>query len=166
MGTHNQCSEGFSMPARRKPTAILAANGSFKKDPRRWLDRQDEPIPEGPLGGPPEDWLEGAEAGNSQCQAWIKIWGEVSKMAQFGVISSMDRMHTENICYLEYRIRRMARGYMKWSTSDFSELNKHLGQIGCIPSERSRVKGQTKTAEVAGEWAELAAEQQKREPVQ
>jgi len=153
------------MPARRKPTAMLEASGAFNKNPSRRRDREDEPIPEGPLGGPPEDWLEGAAAGSAQCQAWIKIWEEVTAMAQFGVLSSMDRIHTENICYLQHRIRRMARGYMKWSTSDFNELNKHLGQIGCIPSERSRVKGQTKTAEVAGEWAELAACQQKRPPV-
>lgn len=153
------------MPARRKPTALLEASGAFDKNPSRRRDREDEPVPEGPLGGPPEDWVTGAAAGSPQCQAWVNIWDEVTTMAQFGVLSSMDRMHVENICYLQHRIRRMARGAMKWSTSDFNELNKHLGQIGCIPSERSRVKGQTKTAEVAGEWAELAADQQKRPPV-
>lgn len=154
------------MPARRKPTVLLEASGAFQKNPSRRRDREDEPVPEGPLGGPPEEWLEAAKAGNSQFQAWVKLWDEVTEMAQFGVLSSMDRIHVENICYLEYRIRRMVRGHTKWATSDFAECNKHLGQIGCIPSERSRVKGQTKTAEVAGEWAELAAEQQKRPPVQ
>ena len=154
------------MPGRRKPTAMLEASGAFNKNPSRRRDREDEPIPEGPLGSPPADWVERAAAGDSTSQTWVKIWDEVIEMAQFGVLSSMDRLHVENICYLEHRIRRMARGYIKWSTSDFSECNKHLGQIGCIPSERSRVKGQTKTAEVAGEWAELAAEQGKRPPVQ
>jgi hypothetical protein len=155
------------MPARRKPTAILEASGAFDHDPQRRRAREGEPVPEGPLGEPPAEWLELAKAGNPKYVKYVEIWHRLAAQAQFGVLSSMDRTFTKQTVDLEYRLDRGMAGHGPPLTAgEQSQLNKNLGQMGCIPSERSRVKGQTKTAEVASEWAELAAEQQdKRSPV-
>ena len=152
------------MPARRKPTALLEASGAFDKNPGRRREREGEPVSEGPIGEPPADWLAGA-AINARLAAQVELWREIVEMAQFGVLSSMDRIFVESTVFLMYKIRRAAAGLGKATSGDFAQLNKNLAQMGCIPSERSRVKGQTKTAEAAGEWAELAADQPKRAPV-
>jgi hypothetical protein len=155
------------MPARRKPTALLEASGAFDKNPQRRRAREGEPVPEGPLGEPPAEWLTLAAQGNPKFAKYVAIWRELAEQAQFGVLSSMDRFFVEQTVDLQYRLRRGMQGSGPPLTAgEQSQLNKNLGQMGCIPSERSRVKGQTKTAEVASEWAELAAEQQdKRSPV-
>lgn len=153
------------MPARRKPTALLEASGAFNHNPSRRREREGEPVPEGPLGDPPADWLEQAAAGNPKYAKYVAIWRELDGMVQFGVLSSMDRFFVEQTVDLVYRLRRGMAGHGAILTAgEQSQLNKHLGQMGCIPSERSRVKGQTKTAEVASEWAELAAGQQDKRP--
>jgi hypothetical protein len=153
------------MPARRKSTALLEASGAFDHNPARRRDREGEPTPEGPLGDPPQEWIDGKES-NARFQALLKCWAEIVEQAPFGVLSSMDRTHVESTCYLMYKIRRAAAGYGKSTSGDFAQLNKNLSQMGLIPSERSRVKSSQKTAEVAGEWAELAAEQQRKRAVQ
>jgi hypothetical protein len=146
------------MPARRKPTALLEASGAFDHNPSRRRDREGEPIPEGPLGDPPAEWADGAAKGNGRYQTLIAIWHELIAQAPFGVLSCMDRMHVEATCYLMHKIRRASAGVGKATSGDYAQLNRNLSQMGLIPSERSRVKGQAKAAEVASDWAEVAAE--------
>jgi hypothetical protein len=155
------------MPARRKPTALLEASGAFDRNPARRREREGEPVPEGPLGEPPAEWLELMKAGNPKYVKYVGIWYELAAQAQFGVLSSMDRFFVEQTVDLVYNLRRGMAGHAaRLTAGEQSQLNKNLGQMGCIPSERSRVKGQQKSAEVASEWADLAAEQQdKRTPV-
>jgi hypothetical protein len=145
---------------------MLEASGAFDHNPARRREREGEPVPEGPLGDPPAEWLEQAKAGNAKYAKYVAIWCELAAQAQFGVLSSMDRFFVEQTVDLTYNLRRGMAGHgPRLTAGEQSQLNKNLGQMGCIPSERSRVKGQTKTAEAAGEWAELAAEQGKRPPV-
>jgi hypothetical protein len=151
------------MPARRKPTALLEASGAYDKDPQRRRDREGEPIPEGPLGAVPQEWLDGAARGDSRFEHLVKAWNEIVAQASFGVLSCMDRTHVEATCYLMYKIRQASKGYGKLTSGDFAQLNRNLSQMGLIPSERSRVRGQTKTAAAASEWADLAAEQEQAE---
>jgi hypothetical protein len=155
------------MPARRKPTALLEASGAFDHNPARRREREGEPVPEGPLGEPPAKWLEQAAAGNPKYAKYVEIWYRFAAQASFGVLSSMDRSFIKQAVDLEYRLDRAMDGYGPALTAgEQAAFNKCLVQMGCVPSERSRVKGQTKTAEAAGDWAELAAEQQdKRTPV-
>jgi hypothetical protein len=119
-------------------------------------------MPEGPLGDPPAEWVDGAAKGNGRFETLIAIWGELVAQAPFGVLSSMDRMHVEATCYLMHKIRKASAGNGKATSGDYAQLNRNLSQMGLIPSERSRVKGQAKAAEVASEWAELAAEHEQQ----
>jgi len=148
------------MPRSRKPSALLEASGAFDKNPARRRARENEPIPEGPLGDPPSEWLQGADH-NLRFQALIEIWNELVGQACFGVLTSSDRFHVEATCYLAYKIRRASAGYGKATSGDFAQLNRNLAQMGLIPSERSRVNGKKKQPEVATEWA-LVAKQRTR----
>jgi hypothetical protein len=146
----------------RKPTALLELNGAFAKNPSRRRERENEPVPEGPLGPPPEDWVKGAEHSQTFVEL-LKAWDEIVNEAPFGVLTSSDRDHVEATCYLKHKIRRAARGYGKCTSGDYAQLNKCLSQMGLIPSERSNVQGKKKQPEVANEWARLASQQ--RRPV-
>lgn len=150
------------MPRPRKPTALLEAVGAFAKNPSRARQRENEPVPEGPLGDPPKEWTDGAEHNHTFVEL-LRAWHEIVDEAPFGVLTSSDRDHVEATCYLKYKIRRAARGYGKATSGDFAQLNHNLSQMGLIPSERSRVNGKKKQPEAAGEWARLA--EQQRRPV-
>jgi hypothetical protein len=143
------------MPTPRKPSRLLEISGAFAKNPSRRRARENEPVPEGPLGPPPKEWTDGAEH-NQRCVELLKAWNEIVAQASFGVLTSSDRDLVEVTCYLKYRIRRAVAGYGKATSGDYAQLNRNLGQMGLIPSERSRVSGHKKTAEVASEWAGLA----------
>jgi hypothetical protein len=143
------------MPRPRKPTKLLEISGAFAKNPARARARENEPLPEGPLGPPPGEWTRGAES-NQRCVELLRAWQEIVDQACFGVLTSSDRDLVELTCYLKYKIRRAAAGYGKATSGDFAQLNRNLGQMGLIPSERSRVSGKKKSAEVASEWATVA----------
>ncbi len=146
------------MPALRKPTALLIANGAFAKNPARARARENEPVPEGPLGDPPREWTSGAEH-NARYGRLLKAWNEIVQAAPFGVLTSSDRDIVELACYLKVKIRRADEGYGKATSGDFAQLRGILAQLGMIPSERSRVSAKKKQPEVANEWAQLAATQ-------
>ncbi|HKD60535.1 MAG TPA: hypothetical protein VKB47_08745 [Terracidiphilus sp.] len=149
------------MPARRKPTALLIASGAFAKNPARARDRENEPVPEGPLGDPPAAWVEGA-ANNQRFVEYLKNWREIVAQAAFGVLTSSDRWAVEKACTLKYKIDRAEAGYGKATSGDYNTLNKMLGQFGMTPADRSKVSGGKKTEEAAGAWAELAGQRRKR----
>lgn len=144
-----------------KPTKLLEIGGAFKKNPARGRARADEPVPEGPLGPPPAEWTAGAEK-NARLAALLRAWQEIVDQAAFGVLTSADRDLVELACYLKYKIRRASAGYEKATSGDFAQLNRILGQIGLVPSERSRVSGRKKAKEVASEWAKLAGSQRRQ----
>ena len=148
------------MPARRKTTALLEINGAFARNPSRGRAREDEPIPEGPLGDPPAEWREGAKTNNRFVEL-LKAWQELVEQASFGVLTSADRDVVELACYLKYKIRRAAAGYGKATSGDFAQLRGILGQVGLIPSERSRVSGGKKSKQAANEWAQLASQKRR-----
>ena len=129
--------------------------GAFDKNPARARARADEPIPEGPLGDPPKEWVDGATQ-NQRMRDQLRAWQEIVDQAAFGVLTSADRDIVELASLLKVKIRRAAAGYGKATSGDYAQLNRILGQLGLIPSERSRVSGRKKAKEVASEWAKLA----------
>jgi hypothetical protein len=85
-----------------------------------------------PLGDPPEEWLAGAEV-NARFRDWVEIWREIVVQAQFGVLSSMDRIHVESTVLLVYKIRRAAAGYGKVHKRRFCAAKQEPGPNGVYP---------------------------------
>jgi phage terminase small subunit len=105
----------------RKPTAVLELTGAFKKDPQR--ARNDEPVPTGKPGDPP-DYLGEVAAG---------IWHE---MVLHGFwLTDADKF------LLEIAARHMAdfrRGVC--DPKIIAQLITVLNKLGFGPAERSKIK--------------------------
>ncbi len=120
------------MPAPRVPTSILIARGSYKKNPQRAKERENEPVVSDPIGGYPESFVgESSERGKLRA-----IWDELLGDAAPGVLNRSHRFHLEATCRLMVKVRG---GYAK--TGDFANLNKFLTQMGMNPAAQSTVNG-------------------------
>ena len=113
------------MPAHRKPTAVLAKRGAFKKDPKRAIARKHEPAPNGPIGQPPV----GLTAKQLAC------WNELIANAPEGVLTRADR----GVVELTARLQAQMRGKAKLSTSISQQLRSCFASLGMTPADRSRV---------------------------
>jgi hypothetical protein len=108
----------------RTPTSTLELKGAFKKDPARGEARQNEPVPAGPLGDPPEALTE----------AQKNCWREIAANAHKGVLAQADRFLVEISAVLLEKWRRGAS-----NLGELIELGKCLGRMGLTPSDRSKV---------------------------
>jgi len=112
------------MPQPRVPTNVLALKGAYKKDPQRLKDRENEPVNVNPIGEAP-DWLTDEEK-----ESWATI---VSKCID-GVLGEADHIA------VSITSRLLARYIIGEATGqEQSLLNKYLGQLGMIPTERSKI---------------------------
>jgi len=111
------------MPALRKPTTILEANGAFERNPAR--TRTNEPKASGI--GPAPAYLDEQEQG---------IWDEIVRNCAAGVFQSSDRVLLEGICRL---IRTWRTDPYHFGTKSMTLLLSMLARCGMTPSDRSRV---------------------------
>lgn len=132
------------------PTAVLEARGAFRKNPARARERENEPRPTHPLGGPPQEWVDKSAYSQMYIEL-LQAWNEIVAQAAFGVLTSADRDCVEMAARLKYKIRRG-----KSTSGDFAQLKVYLRSMGMTPEDRSRVSGTKKAAESASEWAKLA----------
>ena len=106
----------------RKPTRILERSGAFQKNPSR--RRNQEPVPVGPLGNPPER-LDAEQ---------LIFWRELESMCAKGVLTSADRWCVElaAVCMCKI-VRQEAKGY------DHALLRSLLSSMGLTPTDRSKL---------------------------
>ena len=112
------------MARSRTPTNILELKGSFKKDPKRLVERGEEPLNANPIGDAP-DWLSEDE---------VIAWNEIVHDAIDGVLGEADRLAVANASVLCSNIK-----IKEASAQEQNLFNKYLGQFGMIPSERSKI---------------------------
>lgn len=112
------------MPAVRKPTAVLEAAGSFKKNRAR--TRKGEPDT-GRGVGPAPEWLDETERA---------MWDEIVGDCAPGVFQSSDRVALTAMARLlaEFRHTPALFGARKYAL-----LLTFLARFGMTPSDRSRV---------------------------
>ena len=109
----------------RKPTNVLKLQGVDKVNPGRMKERENEPVNVNPIGKAPA-WLTAAEK---------KEWAVLVNDAIEGVLGEADRTAVALCAQL------LAKQKLKEATmSEQSLLNKYLGQLGMLPTERSKVQ--------------------------
>jgi len=107
----------------RLPTKVLELRGTFKKNPKRRLAREGEPVAPGKLGAPP-DCLDKDEQAR---------WYELSEAAPW--LAAADRFIVELACGLWMLERRG-----KATATESRLLVSILGRLGMTPADRSKVK--------------------------
>jgi phage terminase small subunit len=114
------------MPQPRVPLNILKLRGSVAKNPSRFKERENEPVPKAPLGNPPTHLAKDEK----------KCWRELVRTAPYGVIADCDAWSVElAVCLMaEYRADRAAM-----PASRLNLLHSILGRFGFTPADRSRV---------------------------
>lgn len=137
------------MGQRRKNTDELGRRGAFDKNPKRGLERANEPVVVDELGLPPADFLDAKSPTSIALKA---CWDDIVAGAREVKLSRADRIHVEMTARQLYKCRRPSA-----RSSDFGQLDRYLGKLGLNPADRSRVQGHGKTAEEeANEWDQLA----------
>jgi hypothetical protein len=133
------------MGRHRLPTEILARNGAFDHDPQRLEDRQDEPVPTGPLGDPP-DYFNDKQ---------IEIWHELASQVPPGVLTVADRILVEITCKL---IARMRDPEDQLKAAETNQIISCLARMGLTPADRSKIAAKPPDSEKpADTFARLAA---------
>lgn len=114
------------MPARRNSAEVINLNGSRKKNPKRYQDRQNEPGVVGEIGPPPEHLLPDVK----------KVWNELVDNAAPGVLGSSDRIALEVLANLvaEYRAAPGA-----FTASMITQMRALLNDFGMTAAGRSKV---------------------------
>jgi phage terminase small subunit len=110
------------MPAKKLPTALLNARGSFKHRPSR--KRDNEPQVSEPLGAPP----------GHLTASQVKCWQEVAEQAPLGVLSQADRHAVEMTACLLDEFRTTGTDMI---AAKLARLQSLLGSFGCTPSDRA-----------------------------
>lgn len=112
------------MPRQRKPTTILDLTGRLKHDKKRYQGRKDEPVVNGPLGGPPD------RLDPNQRAIWLEIQGELVE----GVALASDRQSFELLVRLVDRCRRN-----DLDGAGLAMMGRLFVAFGMTPADRSRV---------------------------
>jgi len=115
----------------RKPTNVLILQGADKVNPARIKERENEPINVNPIGKVPA-WLSTAEK---------KEWAVLVHDAIDGVLGEADRSAVAITAKLLHKYKQgEANG------QEQSLLNKYLGQMGMLPTERTKIQVPKKEA--------------------
>ena len=114
------------MARQRTPLDIAEATGAIEHNPKRFADRVNAPMPEGPIGDPPNHFEDHQR----------DIWFEIIALPAKGVLTSADRLLVETLVYLVWQQRT---GEIK--PVDRGHLRACLGSMGLTPADRSRVHG-------------------------
>ncbi len=108
----------------RQSTNILRLKGADKKNPARFVDRENEPQNANPVGEPPEK-LSAAEQ-----EAWRTIVSECIE----GVLGEADRQLVAMAAKLMVLVHKEDYQHQQWTL-----FNKCLAQLGMTPNERSKI---------------------------
>jgi hypothetical protein len=119
----------------RKPTELLEQSGAFDHDPQRRADRENEPVPNGPLGDPP-DRLTPLQQ---------KCWHEIAGYVPDGVLTCCDRLLVEKLARLMARERQGE----SLKAAEHSLMLRCMSLMGMTPSDRSRIKAPTQPKQEA-----------------
>ncbi|MBK6728582.1 MAG: hypothetical protein IPG63_15380 [Xanthomonadales bacterium] len=109
----------------RKPTSLLAINGTLAKNPGRYADRASEPVDDRALGPPPDTMRPDQRA------AWLEI-ERLAPWLRFG-----DRIAVEVTAALLATFRVGGVGMMP--PAMLTRLETMLARLGMTPADRSRV---------------------------
>ena len=131
------------MPAHRKSLQGLALSGQLRKNPGRYRDRQESPIPSGPLGDPPRG-LTARE---------VTAWRELSSLAPPGVLTNADRWLVEVCSRLMAKMRKSGLG-----SGELAQLLQALYRLGLSPTDRPRVSVAPHKEAVDNVFTRLASE--------
>ncbi len=112
------------MPAIRKPTNVLELNGSAKHDPKRMLERGDEPQNEKDIGKPPS-YLSKDE------KRW---YNTLVKESITGVLGAQDRFVVAECA--KFGLQTESPGCSVDKHKHFLTL---LRQLGMTPAEKSKI---------------------------
>lgn len=118
----------------RTSTNILALRGTYKHNPAVLRAREGEPVPDGPIGDPPD------ALADDEKQAWVEVVAE----CPLGVMGDADRKHLEVVAKLVALSRRVPVEDM--GPGLLGKLMSGLGLLGMNPSDRSRIKVPPKAA--------------------
>lgn len=112
------------MPKPRKPTRVLELSGAFKKDPKRALNRVNEPTPAGDIGPAPDNL-------DSMVSAF---YDEIVHECPKGVLKNSDRFAVISAA------RLMLKESLGTATaSEIGHLKQYYQQFGMTPASRSLV---------------------------
>jgi hypothetical protein len=143
------------MPRPRTPTAVLAARGSFDKNPQRLRDRENEPESAGSLGEPPPEFMiQEPDTGYQEAERLRKIWYEIAEEGPW--ISRSSRGTVKTLCRIANQLPRVPLSKLPAFALAEDKLRTSLG---LTEASRSRVNAPPKTAEsTEGSWQNLAEE--------
>ena len=114
------------MPQPRVPLNILKLRGSVAQNPKRFKERENEPMPKAALGDPPPHLAKDE----------IECWHELVRTAPYGVIADCDAWSVELAVCLMAEFRRSGS---EMPASRLNLLHSLLGRFGFNPADRSRV---------------------------
>jgi phage terminase small subunit len=111
----------------RLTTNVLELRGTFKKDPKRGVLRENEPDPFGEIGDPPDHLPPEVAA----------CWREIVGLAHAGTLCAADRLIVEH----GSRLLALLRGE-EWQSNPviFGKYEMFLSKLGMTPSDRSKVQ--------------------------
>lgn len=124
---------------------MLALRGSFKKNPDRGRARDDEPVPDGDIGEPPE-WLSAERA---------SCWREIVSLAHAGTLSRGDRLIVEHGAQLLSQLR--ADDWQVHPTL-LIRWEGFLSKLGMTPADRSKVAVKVRPKDHADPLDEFAGD--------
>lgn len=116
----------------RTPTNILALKGSFKKDPDRLKERENEPENINPVGEPFDHLPDNIKA----------AWNEIVTLSITGVLGEADRLSIEQCARLLIKCRDqhiVAGDVVPASAQEQNQFFKYLSQFGMLPADRSKL---------------------------
>jgi len=112
------------MPRPRTPTRVLELTGRLKHDKKRYAHRQNEPVENRPLGGPPDRLTA------TQREVWAELAGQLVE----GVALASDRAAFETLVRL---VSREREGSL--DATERGQMLRVFQMFGMTPSDRSRV---------------------------
>lgn len=127
------------MPRPRTPLPIAEATGAIEKNKKRFEGRDKVPLPQGPIGEPP-NYFDDVDR---------DLWREVVELPAPGILTSADRLLVEITVKLLRRLRlieyaepeegRQRQQITPLTGVEMGHLRACLGSMGCTPADRTRV---------------------------
>ena len=112
-----------------KPLAIHEVTGAVRKNPARFVDRE-EPETTGPIGDPPAAFLSLAGDGPKLLALWNKLVND----APIGVLTASDSEYLATVCRMGVEAQRTA---MKGYRNSLKEYGLMLKGLGMTPEGRA-----------------------------
>lgn len=105
-----------------KPLAIHEMTGATKKNPGRYMDRE-EPATPGPIGEPPADFMITCGDGPKLLALWHKLIAE----APLGLLTASDSEYLAAVCRMGIEAKRTATKGYRQALKEYGLMLKGLG---------------------------------------